>query len=816
MSRFFASFAFFALLLLLAACSSTQMLKQNEYMLVQNVVKMEDAKGRQFDDLYYLLRPETNKKFMDIFNIRTSLYAHYQAKKEINLDSALRAYPFHNFLYKSMEENMSWHVKNYRRLETWLGEKVGEPPVLLDSAQITGSIEQIKISMKKMGYFDAKTQPEVSFKKTNPKKAKVLYHVTANECYHIREIHYQIDIPEYWRIIIGDTTNCMVKCGQPYNEDLLAQERQRILTLIRDKGYYYVPNEIVTIEIDTFNATTLRDKKGHPTVRLDILVNFDEVKSREIVEKATYKYRFNHVYIYTNYDMRTGRDGPMDTVQFRTLRNRLDTTRYFFITPHTANSGKKIFRDYKYRAITDVIFTKKGYTYAKSDFTRSYNRINALQNFSIINMEAIENHALKDTNSKHGFLDTRYQLTRRKVHGVAMEMSMRTDKSYLSFTYINKNIFKGAEYLSINLYGSVYYYDWLSKVKETQVFGEVGGSVKIDYPHLFLFKQTQKLEALRYSTAIELGANYSWMYGRLMLNANLSYNWSPNAYLSHTFTPISISTIDTSAYTTRTINNYPAEYRDKFRKNMIVSLRYVVNYLVPDLKSKHDLRFSASFESAGMLFTGLNKLANVISGKNETWLIVGYQYATYEMAEFNMRYVYTINKNNSVATHFNIGMAFPLFSSRHLPFERSFFLGGANSMRAWVYRALGPGSFYSQENIQRTGDFKLEMNLEYRGTIYKAVKFGIFADMGNVWLSHKYADMPGAEFNIQRFYKEIAVGVGLGLRFDFNFFLIRLDYGLPLYDPSRPQGYQWFSEACIKQNYWKWGQGFQFAIGHAF
>jgi outer membrane protein assembly factor BamA len=804
------------LLLLFAACSSTRMLKQNEYMLVQNVVKMEDVKGRQFDDLYYLLRPETNRKFMNIFSIKTSLYAHYQAKKQFNLDSILCNYPVHNFLYKSLEKGLPWHVNRYRSLQTWLGEKVGEPPVLLDSAQIIGSTGQIKIAMKKMGYFDAKIRPEVIFKKSNPKKAKVIYHITANECYYIREIHYRIDIPEYRRIILSDTANCLAEPGQPYDEDLLAQERKRILTLIRDKGYYYVPNEIVTIEVDTFNSIALRDKKGHPTVRLDILINFDEIKSREIQEKVTYKYRLNNVYIYTNYDVRTGRDAPMDTVLFRTLRNRLDSTRYFFITPHSVSDGKKKFRDYKYRTITDVIFTKRDQTYTKSDFSRSYNRINALNNFSIISMEAIENQELKDTISKHGFLDTRYQLTRRKVHGTAMEMSMRTDKTYLSFTYTNKNIFKGAEYLSINLYGSVYYYNWFNKTEEQLIYGELGASVKLDYPRLFLFKQTQKLEALRYSTAIELGANYSWIYGRLMLNANLTYNWAPKSYLSHTLAPINISTIDTSTYTTRTISHYPTEYRDKFRKNMIVSLKYGVNYFVPNLKNKHTLRLYASFESAGMLLTGLNKLANAISGKNKTWIVAGYEYATYEMAEFNLRYYYIINKNNSVATRFNVGMAFPLFGSRNIPFEKSFFLGGANSMRAWAYRALGPGSYHSDASIQRTGDLKLEMNIEYRGTIYKALKFGIFADMGNVWLSRKYADMPGAEFNIKTFYKEIAIGVGVGLRFDFNFFLIRLDYGLPLYDPSRLQGNQWFNEACVKNKLWKWGQGFQFAIGHAF
>jgi outer membrane protein assembly factor BamA len=164
----------------------------------------------------------------------------------------------------------------------------------------------------------------------------------------------------------------------------------------------------------------------------------------------------------------------------------------------------------------------------------------------------------------------------------------------------------------------------------------------------------------------------------------------------------------------------------------------------------------------------------------------------------------------------NIGLALPLFNSKDIPFEKSFYLGGANSMRAWGFRALGPGSYYTENYMQRTGDVKLEMNLEYRGTIYKAIKFGIFADMGNVWLYRPYKDMPNADFQFNRFYKEIALGAGFGLRFDFNFFILRLDYGIPIYDPSKPMNNHWINQSWTKNKLWKWGQGFQFAIGHAF
>ncbi|MDR2868690.1 MAG: BamA/TamA family outer membrane protein, partial [Bacteroidales bacterium] len=715
---------------LFSACSTTRSLQKNEYLLTQNVVKMTDVKSQRFDDLFYLIRPETNTKFLQIFNIKTSLYGQYQEFKRKNTDSVLLDYPINNFFYGAIKQDMPWHLLQYYRFRQWLGEKVGEKPVLLDSTQIGGSIDQIKIAMQKMGYFNAEVQPEVIFRKVNKKKAKVVYHVTANDAYYIRKVNYHISIPEYRRIILADTVNCLIKTNQLYDENTLSQERTRILTSIRDHGYYYVPSTIITMEVDTLSASQIRDNKGRKTVAIDVLVNFDAVKDKESVYRAKFQYEFDDVYVYTNLDPAVGRDIQMDTVLYRSMRNKNDSTHYYFITPHSAQlKSGKLFRDYKYRTIVDVIFTKKNNIYAKSDVTRSYQRLNALNNFSIINIELIHQTEQSDSTTKTGYLDSRYQLARRKVHGISLELSARTDKSNLSFTYTNKNIFKGAEYFTANVYGSVYYYDWINNREMKNIFGEIGGSLKLEFPHLFLFKQTQRIGAQRYSTSIEVGANYSWYYFRLMLNTALTYNWSPNAVWTHTLSPINISTIATSVNTENMIREYPSSYKDKFQKRLIASMKYGFSYDMPTLKFKHKLNLAFHYESSGLLLSGINALSNAVENNKRLLTVADYPYATYEMAEFTLHYTYTIDKNNSVATRMNIGLALPLFNSKDIPFEKSFYLGGANSMRAWGFRALGPGSYHTENYMQRTGDVKLEMNLEYRGTIYKAIKFGIFADM---------------------------------------------------------------------------------------
>ena len=198
-------------------------------------------------------------------------------------------------------------------------------------------------------------------------------------------------------------------------------------------------------------------------------------------------------------------------------------------------------------------------------------------------------------------------------------------------------------------------------------------------------------------------------------------------------------------------------------------------------------------------------------------------YGNFELAEIDLRYSYIINKKNSIATRFNFGLGIPLWNASTMPFEKSFYLGGSNSMRAWDYRTLGPGSYYNaaNENLKndiRTGDMKLELNIEYRGTLYKFIKYGIFADAGNIWLTHKDKDMPNAEFSINRFYKEIGLGVGAGLRFDFSFFIIRVDAAVPIYDPCKAPDDRWIG---ITQNdkgrkTLNRSVNFIFGIGHAF
>ena len=227
------------------------------------------------------------------------------------------------------------------------------------------SINQLKMAMFKKGYYNATVTPIVE-RNRKKKKAQVLYSLNIGKPYYIREIEYVIDIPQYRRIVLGDTANALVKVGNRYDEELLSEERERIIANIRNQGYFYVSTSIITIEVDSNNSHKVLTVDGNPTVSVSILLNFNEISDPEIKKKFEYKYHFNKVFVYTNYDVSFERDIAIDSTQFFSVRDKNDPTIYTFLSPYTErrfNKNRKIIKDFKYRVIATA---GPGRTMAKS------------------------------------------------------------------------------------------------------------------------------------------------------------------------------------------------------------------------------------------------------------------------------------------------------------------------------------------------------------------------------------------------------------------------------------------------------------------
>ena len=768
-------------------------------MLLRNNVEVKGAPSTDFDDLKSYCRPIPNDRFLTIFLVKPRLYAMGMPTTDKN-----------------------GMVKD-TKFKKWLREKVGEAPVLLDSAEIDNSVDQLQIVMKQSGYFDADISYHVKHNKHNNKKVKVNYLINANEPYRISNITYNIDIPEYKKIVILNKDETLLEPGMLYNEEIISNELTRIINLIRDEGYYYVEKSIISCEVSYDPPQDSLNTNPH-TVSLEIIM---KIPSNDNASRYLYKYSYNNVYVYTNYSALDNLIHHYDTVRFHS-RDKNDHTRYYFITPHYDWLEKPI-RDFHYGTLANAIYSKRDVPYSQIVRRRSSQAISQLDNFSYYNIEFKENEKLLDTVNRTGVLDSYYYLTPMKTHSIGGQLDLRNDKSAISFSYTNRNIFKGAEHLTINVSGGYFYYS-LSNLfhhNTTYAYPEFGVGATLTFPNLFLFNKTQKVTGIRYSTSVNASINYNGLYRRLMYNIGMTYNWSPTYYLNHSVSPIDISTINNSdRRAARLLNydNYPESYQNRFGKFFLLSFKYSMNYLVPFkvTQNKHNMRISINFESSGLVLKGLNALIT----PDHRWTIsrnrldsTGYNYSSFEKVEATWNYTYKINKNNSFATRLSAGAMIPLDKDSHIPYERGFYLGTSNSMRGWGYRGLGPGAYEHGKDSLYTGDIKIEWNLEYRGTLYKSFKFGIFSDIGNIWLAKKSDDMPNAEFDFNRFYKELAIDVGVGLRLDFNFLILRIDYAIPIYDPSRTSYGPWINSVWFDKNTprkFRWGNGLKIAIGYAF
>jgi len=768
-------------------------------MLLRNNVEVKGAPSNDFDNLKSYCRPIPNDRFLTIFLVKPRLYAMGMPtpdKKGIIKDT---------------------------KFKKWLREKVGEASVLLDSTEIDNSVNQLQIVMKQSGYFDADISYQVKHNKHNNKKVKVNYLINANEPYRISNITYNIDIPEYKKIVILNKDETLLKSGMMYNEDIISDELTRIINLIRDEGYYYVEKSIISCEVSYDPPQDSLNTNPH-TVSLEIIM---KIPSDDNASRYLYKYTYNNVYVYTNYSTLDNLIHHYDTVRFHS-RDKNDHTRYYFITPHYDWLEKPI-RDFHYGTLANAIYSKRDVPYSQIVRRRSSQAISQLDNFSYYSIEFKENEKMLDTINRTGVLDSYYYLTPMKIHSIGGQLDLRNDKSAISFSYTNRNIFKGAEHLTINVSGGYFYYSLtnLFRHNTTYAYPEFGVGATLTFPNLFLFNKTQKATGIRYSTSVNASINYNGLYRRLMYNVGMTYNWSPSYYLNHSVSPIDISTINNSdRRAARLLNydNYPESYQSKFGKFFLLSFKYSMNYLVPFkvTQNKHNMRISVNFESSGLLLKGLNALIT----PEDRWTIsrnrldsTGYNYSSFEKLEATWNYTYKINKNNSFATRLSAGAMIPLDKDSRIPYERGFYLGTSNSMRGWGYRGLGPGAYEHGKDSLYTGDIKIEWNLEYRGTLYKSFKYGIFSDIGNIWLAQKNDDMPNAEFDFNRFYKELAIDVGVGLRLDFNFLILRIDYAIPIYDPSRTSYGPWINSVWFDKNTprkFRWGTGLKIAIGYAF
>ncbi|MEZ4887493.1 MAG: BamA/TamA family outer membrane protein [Chitinophagales bacterium] len=708
------------------------------------------------DDLYLLSRPIPNRKFL-IFRPNLAFY---------------------HFASKSKKE------KGFR---AWLKNRFGEAPTLYDTSKLQISTIKMEKYLKDQGYFGSKVSHVSTFKRDST-LADVVYHVESNGQYVISEVEFPIAETGVGKVVKDKRSSSALKLEEPYQLSNIVEERNRLTYDIRNAGYYDFNKNYVFFEVDS----TLGD------LNTKIKVNIAEPSD----STQHYDYIYNDIFVFPNY-----------TLDKMIPPSENDTLLYRYFT--FINSKNNI----QPKPIDKNTLLKKGVLFAQKSHDFTVNRLMSLGIFKFIN---IKYEPFVDSITGQHYLDSYLYLTPSvwRQLGADFEVSHKNGVGDFlgisgKFSYTNKNTFRGAERLELSLTGGL----------ETQLQGK-GGLINIidlnpaldlTFPW-FITPFKIKSPSQYYIPYTHLNINYNLQkrlnfYNYNAANISFGYKWQDSPKTWHEINPIVLSLVDLS-------NTQPAfdslllanpRLKTSFQDIVIMGLNYTHTYSNPSYNGSGNLLYHRiTGDVSGNLFRLLAGLFNKNGTKPYEFLNV--PVTQYARIDGDVRFFRNFSTGSVLATRFVGGIGVPYSNSEVLPYIKQFFIGGTNSIRAYRFRTLGPGSYINTDEtannqvgfFDQAGDIKLEMNIEYRFDMFSFFKGAFFVDAGNIWLLDYDPNRPGGwikesnpdnpskgQLKLDKILDEIAIGAGFGLRLDFDFFLIRFDLATPIHSPFLPKGERW-------------------------
>jgi outer membrane protein assembly factor BamA len=684
---------------------------------------------------------------------------------ETSLEDLLRPKPNKKFLGmrpKLFFYNLAGEVKKEKGFWYWLKYRVGEEPVLFSEVDLEYNAKVLQNSVENNGYFNAST---ISDSTRSGKTAKAEYNVKVNKQYFIKSVRFPNDSSDLTKAINKIAEKTVLKIGNPYSLANIKLERIRIDAGLKEKGFFYFNEDYLLIQADSTVA-------NH---EVDLIL---KVKN-ETPNQAKNIYKINKIIVYPNYKLNQNTIALADA----------DTIQY---NDFTIIDKEKLFKP---RIFDRALYFKKGDVYNRSNHNLSLNRLVTLGTFKFVKNQ------FKPSEIEGNFLDAYYYLTPLPRKSIRLEALAKTNSANytgteLNINWSNRNTFRGAELLTVSLFGGV----------EVQVSGQnngfnvyrVGTEANLIWPRFIAPFKLRSSSGFVPRTKATLGYEYQLrqqLYSLQTLKGSFGYIWKENERKEHTLniteityaasnnvSELYLSQIDANASLGRVIE-----------KQLIFGPTYSYTYQDTDQKrKKNTIYFKGGIDLSANL-VGLASGADIKTKDPKT--ILNVPYSQFVKLEADFRHYLKLGGERQLASRIIVGSGFAYGNSEQLPFIKQFFIGGTNSIRAFRVRSIGPGS-YDNSNSNSTflpdqsGDVKLELNTELRGKIYSIVKGALFVDAGNIWLLNEDPDKPGAKFS-KKFLNELAVGVGAGLRFDFDFLVLRTDFAFPLRKPNLAEGNRW-------------------------
>lgn len=660
--------------------------------------------------------------------------------------------------------------KKEKGIGAWIRKNLGQAPVLLTDAVPDRTAKLLQGQLYNHGYFKS----VVTFKiNTGNTKSEIIYTAEVQPPYHLRNIDYPRSSDSiYTSIFKGLREKSLLKKDQRYNLERLQAEKIRIQENVHNYGFYYFDQRDILFQADS----TVGKKK----------VDLELTTIPDVPKKAQRIYRLGTINVVTNYSLR------LDSIKHYGDTLRIEGYNYI---------GDDYNR-FKPDVILDVINLKQGdiYTQQARDLTMSH--LSGLGTFKFVNVK------FRDSPKDSSTLDASVYLAPLLRKSIRLEFQgISKSNNFVgpgfSITFTNRNFLKGAELFQLKLNTG---YEVQISQQQSGVLNsfELGLEASLAV-HRFITPIHINYNSKKYlpQTLFKAGYNIQQRVGYFSLNSltgSFGYTWRESTSKTHTFYPIDISYVAVSdrSHKFDSIVNLNPFLQRAFENQFIPSMRYsftLNTQLKEPTTDKYteakiipsNFYFNGNIELSGNLLHFIQK--NVANSEDSTFKLFGSPYSQYVKTDVDFRYYLGLDKHSKIATRLIAGLGYPFGNSSTLPYIKQFAIGGANSIRAFPARSLGPGSYNVRSDtsvhvstffIDQRGDIKLEGNVEYRFDIYKVFKGAMFVDAGNIWLLNDDPRRPGGKFKSDTFMDQIMVGTGMGLRVDFSFFVLRFDLGFPL------------------------------------
>lgn len=762
-----------AILIIVSGCRSTKYVPEGSYLLDNVSIEVEGENPFSGEELTTYLRQLPNHKMLWLTKFRLGLY---------NM---------------SGEDSTKWWN---RRLKA-----MGEPPVIYDSVLMSSSADQLQQAFINKGYLGATVVADTVV--TGKKKIEVDFTIQSGQPHRIVNIERIYNDPHIAEILESDTLRSSIKRGDALDVSLLEMERARLSSLLRNRGYYTFNKELITFNADTTAGS----------LDVDLTLTVDAPAPENGREKAPDKYIVRRVIYVTDFDsglsFGSGHLNVVDTVSYK------DIEIYY--------GSKKYLRP---GVLWENNFIEPGKPFRENEVQRTYNALSRFEILKFIDIRFVEVGYIGDD----GLIDAYILLTPTNSQSVAIEVEGTNSEgdlgAALGVSYSHANLGKGSESFTAKIRGA---YESLSGNLEGLIndrYMEYSLDMRVKFPKFKApFLKESFKRRVNATTDFNMTVNYQERpeYTRIISTLGWNYRFTElRKQNRHVLTPIDINYVYIPKSTYDFIDQIAPDnplLRYSYEDHFIMRLGYSFYHSNKRPETPWQRGYQKDIytirvhgEIAGNL---LFALSNIFSPhhdlKKSPYKVFGIPYSQYVKAEGDFALLHIFDLRNSVAFQAFLGIGYPYGNSTILPFEKRFYGGGANGVRGWSVRTLGPGAFPGSNSVsdflEQCGDIRFKMSAEYRAKLFWVVELGAFIDVGNIWTIKNYENQPYGLFEFKEFYKQLAAAYGLGVRLDFKYFLLRFDLGMKAHNPAHGED-PW----PLIHPRWHRDHAFHFSIGYPF